>query len=205
MSKRGGGLHIDTSAFQRQAKALGAAADQLPYIASNSLNDGVFVARRALVQKVWPASVEVRNRTFLTSALEVKKASKTDLSVELKDKHGRGNLLQHAEGGVAKPKKAQRLAVPASPKIKRGPRGVVKSMLSRALIARTPDRALRVTSRGLFIAVNGKLELMFAFVKSYMLQEDVPFYQSFAMNVRRTVEETLPKNVARAMKTREAR
>jgi hypothetical protein len=105
MSKRGGGLHIDTSAFQRQAKALGAAADQLPYIASNSLNDGVFVARRALVQKVWPASVEVRNRTFLTSALEVKKASKTDLSVELKDKHGRGNLLQHAEGGVVKPKK----------------------------------------------------------------------------------------------------
>ena len=92
-----------------------------------------------------------------------------------------------------------------APSIKRGPRGVVKSMLPRAIIVRTPDQALRVTPRALFIALNGKLELMYTFVKSHMLQEDVPFYQSFVMNVRRTMEEILPKNVARAMKTRRAR
>jgi hypothetical protein len=77
----------------------------------------------------------------------VLRATKSDLTVAIYDRLGRGNLALHAKGGVSGPKTARRFAIP-SPEIRRGARGVVSRDKVRALIDRYPRRSLRVTKTG---------------------------------------------------------
>src|SRR4051812_17006758 len=97
-------IKFDLRDFERAAKRMGAAIDQVPYALKNVMNDAAFATRQYLSNDVWPGHLMQRNKRFPAVALNVDKATKTNLSVSIFDRLGRGNLLAHAKGGTARPR-----------------------------------------------------------------------------------------------------
>jgi len=196
-------LIVDLSDFEKKAKQLGGAIDQVPFALVNSLNTGVFAARREIVGEVWPSSVKVRNKRFLTSALRVDKAkvgtfrAGGEASASLFDTLGRAHLQKHARGGTKVPKSG-RLAIPVSGKIRRTSKGVSKRWRPRALVG---DR-YKVLARGIFEAVGGRLQALYIFVTSAKIKKAFPFYETFERVVARTINEEFPAAFHRAMGSR---
>lgn len=195
-------LKFDLSDFEKQARALEAAQDQVPFALSLALNDAAFNARTVLIQKTWPEHVTVRNKSFMNAALRVVKSDKHNLRVEIFDRLGRANLKAHADGGTIRPVKAQTLAVPPPGLFKRGPRGIPPNKRPRAIIANTPKRALRITARGIYVGKGGRLQLMYAFKPSVNQPADVPFREDFRTAMLEGVRTAFPAAMARAMRTR---
>lgn len=193
-------IKFDFSSFQKEAQALGAAANQIPYILANVLNTAAFAARKELIETTWPSSVQIHNPNFLRAALRVATASKYDLHVEIVDVLHRGNLGLHEFGGTKTPRVAH-LAIPVSGKLVRGMRGIAKGQRPKQLIATTPKRALRILPSGIFIGEGGKLNLMYSFKTSVMQPKDVPFAQDFARVMVAKVNDALPRAVKFAMRT----
>jgi hypothetical protein len=195
-------LTFDMSDFEKFAtQKLGAAIDQIPYAMALTLNDSVFAARRVLTESTWPSHVQVRSACFISAALRVLRATKSDLTVAIYDRLGRGNLALHAKGGVSGPKTARRFAIP-SPEIRRGARGVVSRDKVRALIDRYPRRSLRVTKTGVYLGVQGRLKLLYRFAPSVVIKRDVTFAEDFAYTMTQEIAANFSRNIARAMATR---
>src|ERR1019366_4021305 len=93
------------------------------------------------------------------------------------------------------------LAIPVSGKLVRGMRGIAKGQRPKALIASTPKRALRITSKGIFVGEGGRLNLMYAFKTSVTQPEDVHFEEDFQRVMVLKMSSELPKAVAFAMRT----
>ena len=121
--------------FERAAKKLGAASDQIPYALARSLNDAAEIARKEIIEETWPNSIQSQNKSFMRAALTItgNRATKKNLRVAIVDKLGRGNLIQHADGGTALPK-GRKLAVPSDVlKPKRTGKGMPARLKPRAL------------------------------------------------------------------------
>lgn len=184
-----------------RARQLGAAVDQLPYVLATTLNEAADKTRQTLID-AWPGYVHARNASFIGASLTTRgaRASKTDLSVAIYDKLGRGHLKLHAEGGVRAPV-GQHLAIPAreiaANKTARGvraderPRWLRNSFKKNNMIlqrvGRGKDQRVRVAY---FLRTQGNQP------------KDVPFYNLFADAMRNALTETLPGRVVRAMSTR---
>ena len=196
-------VQFDLSALERMSGRVGGAIDQMPYALSRSLNDSVFKARQVLVTQTWPSAVTARNASFISAALRVEKATKGNLRVEIADVLGRGNLQQHARGGVSVPRKVSNFAIPAAElKSQRGARGMPVRLSPRSIISRTPPRALRVTQRGIFVGEGGRLHLKYSFARSVTISATARFYEDFEYVMRESMRTGFPDAMRQAMATR---
>jgi hypothetical protein len=197
-------VNFDYSDFERKAKELSTAADQVPYALARSLNQAAEDAQTVLILQTWPKAVHVRNTTFMRAALRRIYATKGNLTVEIYDSLHRAQLGKHARGGTKSPKGAH-LAIPNQTDIKFGSSGVRKSDRPSALIARTPKRALRITNRGIFVGKGGRLHLKYALKSSAQQPADVPFESDFRTAMRDGMRTAFPIWIRKAMQTRRSR
>lgn len=194
-------LEIDTRAFERKARELGAAVDQVPYALSRAMNDAAFKTRQRLIDETWPQSVNVRNKSFLRAALHVEPSTKHNLEVHVVDQLGRGNLWEHAHGALVRGK-GKNVAISIDANVRRGPRGVAKAQRPGALIANTPHRALRITPSGIFVGRHGRLHLMYKLQPTATIKPDVAFVEDFKQFMCEAIETAFPIRLAEAMATR---
>lgn len=197
-------LTFNFSDFERMARDLEHAEDQMKFAIANALTSAAFRARELLITDTWPAHVEVRNRMLLRTALRVERARKNNLRVAIVDTLGRANLLAHAKGGTARPH-GRRFAIPPKGTVRRTAHGVTQSQRPRAIIASTPKRALRITPRGIFVGEGGRLHLRYAFATSAHIKKDVPFFEDFERYMREEIKRTFPIAMKKAMQTRRKR
>jgi hypothetical protein len=195
-------VNLDVSSFAPFGEMLRSAPDQVPFALANSLNDAAFKARQVWVSTTWPSHIEQRNSAFLNAALRVEKASKTSLTVALTDRLQRDYLQRLAKGGIARPKKARRFGVPLKGWVQYGARGRPTAQKLQTIIARTPKRALRITSRGLFVGESGSLHLRYSFKDSITQPKRVPFYEDFEFIVRNELRTGFGDRMAQAIRTR---
>jgi hypothetical protein len=195
-------LRFDMSAFERKAREIDGAIDQVPYAIALAMNQAVTNARRVLVEDTWPSHVHQLNAAFIGRALRTKFANKRDLAVEIYDDLGRAHLKLHAIGGNKVARK--RLAIPPTGAVKRTAHGVRKADTPRSIIARTPKRALRITPFGIFVGEGGRLRLKYRFKTMASQPKDVPFYDDFETVMRVELRTSFPSAMARAMKGRRA-
>jgi hypothetical protein len=193
-------LEIDCSAFERRAKELHAQIDQVPYALALAMNQAAKNTRQVLVQDTWPSHVTQRNTSFIGRALRTNFANKRNLTVEIYDSLGRAHLKLHDTGGDKTAK--GKFAIPVTGTIKRTAKGVAKSKRPHALIVNTPKRALRITSRGIFVGKGGRLQLMYSFKSSTEQPADVPFDQDFRDAMTIELRTSFPAALSRAMATR---
>jgi hypothetical protein len=164
--------------FIAAAERIEGARQVLPYVIANLLNDGAFKTRQVLVQDTWPTHVVARNRNFISASLQVEKANKNNLEVMIYDRLDHGNLKMHAEGGNRRAR-GNNLAIPDETNVRKGAGGVYKSQLPSSIISRTPKRALRITTRGIFVGRGGRLIRMYSLKPQVEIKADVPFYKDF--------------------------
>jgi hypothetical protein len=195
-----GAIKFDYSDFLRKADELSAAADQVPYALARALNQSAEDAQTVLILQTWPKAVKQRNTTFMRAALRRRFATKNNLQVEVYDSLHRGHLKEHAVGGT-KTAKGAHLAIPSS-EIPLGSHGVSKSNRPAQLIARTPKRALRITSRGIYVGQGGRLHLKYALRRSVPVPADVPFESDFRAAMRDGMRTAFPIWIRKAMQTR---
>jgi hypothetical protein len=195
-------LQLDASEFERRAKDLHGAIDQVPFALSLALNGAVKNAREVLIHDTWPQHVTQRNPGFIKWALRMVFSTKRNLRVEIYDQSPdqRAHLKLHADGGT-KTGRGQ-LAIPPQGSVARGAHGVRKSQRPAAIVANTPKRALRITPKGIFVGKGGRLVLKYLFRKSVEQPADVPFEQAFQDAVLRAVRASFPAAIAKAMRPR---
>lgn len=198
------GIKLDVREFERKAIELQALPGQIPFALSRALNDAARNAQTVLIASTWPRSVTVRNGTFLRAALRRIPSTKQNLTVAIVDKLGRANLQMHAVGGTKTPR-GNSLAIPNEENTPRTAHGVRKADRPKALIARTPKRALRVTPRGIFVGKGGKLKLKYALKPATPQPKDVDFYGDFATAMRNEMRIMFPIHIRKAMETRRGR
>jgi hypothetical protein len=145
------------------------------------------------------AARKQRNAGFIRASLQTEWATKYNLTVSIYDKLDHGNLALHATGGT-RTARGGRLAIPQG-MIRRTSRGVSKSQTPGAIIARTPKRALRVTSTGIFVGEHGRLRLAYKLQPSVNIKPDVPFKRDFTRFMREEIAKAFPVRLAEAMRT----
>jgi hypothetical protein len=191
-------IEFDFSDWERAAKSIEGAADQLPYALSLALNRSAEVTRNLLIRATWPAHVTQRNSSFIAASLTTKdsRATKQSLAVEIYDKLDRGNLEMQAKGGVRAPHGGSNLAVPAS-SIPKTSRGVPAAMRPKAMpnAFRKGDVLYERDRRR-------RLRLMYVLKNVTKIPKRVPFYEDFAESMRRELTRTIPMAVEQALRTR---
>jgi len=195
-------LELKFADFGRLDDQLTEAADQMPFICASLLNDGAFKARNVWKDATWPNHIEQRNQAFMNAALRVDKATKQSLSVTLYDRLGMTYLQRLAKGGTKTPRGAAHLAVPAKAWRRPGPHGLPASQKLQNIIARTPKRALRITTRGVYVGENGRLQLRYSFKVSVKTPKSVPFYEDFDYVMRESMRTGYADMLRKAMATR---
>lgn len=194
-------IEFDFTDWERQAKSIEGAADQLPYAMSLALNRAADVTRQFLIKATWPQHVHQRNASFIAASLTTKdsRASKQSLAVEIYDKLDRGNLQMQAKGGQRAPRGGSNLAVPAS-SIPKSSRGVPGNLRPKNL---QPD--LTFKKGDVLFSKNKRtrrLRLLYVLKHSTKIPKRVPFYEDFAASMQRELHRTMPMAMAKAMATR---
>ncbi|GGC70663.1 hypothetical protein [Chelatococcus reniformis] len=195
-------VKFDLRDFERMARQLGAAADQVPFALAGALNDALFKTRTKLISETWPQHVTVRNAGFMRGALRIEKATKGNLRGEINSSGvgDRGHLRLHATGGIKRAQGA--LAIPDPAKVRRGAKGVSKNQRPRAL----PNsfRKGEVIYQRLVAKKRktGGLRLMYVLKPQATIKKDVPFYEDFRRSMIAEVHAAFPGAMAKAMRTR---
>ncbi len=104
-------LSIRDNIAQVQKRLTNIERKQIPFATAGAINDTLFDVRKRIVGVTGPRSFDIRNRRFLNAALRVKKATKRNLTGEVFDHLGRGQLQRHATGGIKTPR-GRHLAIP---------------------------------------------------------------------------------------------
>ena len=190
-------FEMDFAEVERVAQSMGAAADQIPFAIATALNRSADVTRNLLIRSTWPSHIKQRNPSFIAASLTTReaRATKGSLAVEIYDRLRRGNLYEHAKGGVRVPR-GGRLAVPVS-NVPRGSRGVPQSLRPRKLA-----NAVRIKDALYTRDSKGRLKLVYVLKSATKIPKRVPFYEDYAASMAREMRRTLPLAVAHAMATR---
>ncbi len=142
-------LKFDFSAFERGAKQVDLAANQMPFAVSRALNQSAFATRKDLVD-FRPSHVDMHNKRFARTSLRVEPSSKTNLQVTITGTGtgGRSFLGALADGGT-RTASGGNLAAPVGGQ-RRGAHGVVPSQWPRALkrAFKKGDAIFKVVERG---------------------------------------------------------
>lgn len=169
----------------------------MPFALAGALTDAAFIVRRHLIEQTWPNAVTVRNKSFMRAALQVEKATKSNLTVAIVDKLGRAHLKLHATGGI---KKARgRLAIPTA-RVSRGAGGVVRSQRPGALKRKVVKGGLIFQAEGR--GKNAKLRLIYSLKPTAKIKKDVPFIEDFRAMMADETRRSFPQRLARAMASR---
>lgn len=203
MAERQVSVEFNVKDMIAAAHRVNGAVDQIPYVLSNLLNDGAFKTRQVLVESTWPTHVQVRNQRFISAALQVDKANKHNLEVAVYDRLGHGHLMAHAEGGM-KQVSGPHIAIPNQNVIRITGHGVSQPNRPKALIARTPKRALRIKNNMIFIGKHGRLELQYLLRASAKIKKSVPFNEDFKYVMNENVRTGFADAMKKAMATRRA-
>lgn len=192
-------VKCDFREFERMARQIGGAVDQVPFALAGAINDALFKTRGKLINETWPQSVTVRNNSFMRGALRIEKATKGNLRGEINSSGvgDRGHLALHAKGGVKQARGM--LAVPTS-RVRRTGRGVIPSQKPRALkrAVKKGNLIFQVVGRG----KNERLELMYKLQPMARIKKDVPFVEDFRRSLLAEVRASFPAAMAKAMSTR---
>ncbi|MCA1452867.1 hypothetical protein I6F35_06480 [Bradyrhizobium sp. BRP22] len=195
------GLEFDFKELEQQALSIGAVADQIPYALALAMNRSADVTRNFHIKATWPNHVKQRNQSFIAASLTTRdaRASKQSLAVEIYDKLDRGNLQMQAKGGTRTPHGGSNLAVPASsvPKTSRG--------VPARLRPKNMPTAVRKGDVLYAKDKKGRLRLLYVLKHATQIPKRVPFYEDFAMSMKRELQRTIPLAIAQAMATRRRR
>ncbi len=193
-------LTLDFSHFRTKARQMGIFADdQLPYAISRSLNDTMFKdVRPQIIGPTWTAAFTVRNTGLPRKAMRVETSTKAKLSAGVFDALGKADLQKHAVGGTKMPTRKV-LDIPVRSKVALGARG--KKPWASKVIKSTPKRALRITSKGIFVGEGGRLNLVYSFRNSARLKKRFPFYEDFRTASRRGLDRYFPGHIQSAIAT----
>ncbi|MGE3064127.1 MAG: hypothetical protein AB7K67_00955 [Hyphomicrobiaceae bacterium] len=193
-------LHIDMREFSRKAREMGIFAnDQLPYAISRSLNDTMFkVVRPDIIGPTWSQAFTVRNRGLPRAAMRVETSTKGKLSAGVFDALGKADLQKHAVGGTKTPRRRV-LDIPVPSRVALTARG--KRPWASAVIKRTPQRALRVLPKGVFVGEGGRLHMVYAFKGSARLDKRFRFYEAFAAKARLGLAQFFPRHIQAAIRS----
>jgi hypothetical protein len=193
-------IEFDMTGVELKAIALGAVADQLPFILSTALNKAALETRQYLVGHTWPSSIKQKNPNFIRAALRIDMSKRNDLSVSIYDQLDRAQLERHATGGTKTPR-GRNLAIP-SRNITIGQHGVAKRQRPKNLNPKT----IFVKGNKIFQRVgkgkNQRLKLMYFLKPSVTVPKDVPFHEDFRAEMGKHLFSQLPVAVLRAMETR---
>ncbi|TCR60953.1 hypothetical protein [Bosea sp. BK604] len=207
-------LQLDLREFERKARDIGGAIDQVPFALAGALNDALFKARDHLINQTWPHAITVRNPNFIRAALNVDKATKGKLAGAVFDRLGRASLNLHAKGGT---KAARgRLAIPSTAvKGQRTAKGVPRRLRPAtapntfrkgdAIFQRVgwkPNGAAKRTSKSAASTDKRRVQLLFTLRRAAQIRKDVPFVEDFRRVVLEEVRRSFPQRMARAMATR---
>ena len=187
--------------FERAAKRLQGAADQVPFALSRAMNDAVKETRQKLISETWPSHVTVRSTTFMQRALQMVFSNKYNLTVIVYDSVRYANLFEHAFGGVQRAG-SRNLAIPLKQWAIMTSRGIMPGQRPKALIARTPKRALRITPTGIFVGEGGKLRMRYKLQPTVTIKPDVPFQEDFNRFMNIACQKAFPQRIREAMESR---
>lgn len=105
-------LNFDFSDFERAAKKLDLAIDQLPFTISKAMNASTFGTRQSMIT-AWPRQVDAKNANFARASLRVVPSKNSDLTVEINDSGTGGRALMGAlDQDGTKTARSDRLAIP---------------------------------------------------------------------------------------------
>jgi hypothetical protein len=192
-------IDLDMREFTRKARQMGIFAnDQMPFAIATTLNDTMFKdTRPQIIGPTWSAAFVVRNKGLARASINVERASKGKLSAGVFDALGKADLAQHARGGAKT--HSGTIAVPVRDKVKLHARG--KKPWARELESRFGARAVRKTSKGLFVGKGGRLHLWFSFASSASLDKRFRFYEDFERKSLFGISRRFPANIQRAVAT----
>ncbi|MDT3382514.1 hypothetical protein RNI52_34630 [Labrys neptuniae] len=190
-------LTFDFSSFERMAKKLEVARQQLPFAIATAMNQSAFATRSELIQD-WPKHVTAKNPSFVGWAFGVRKATKTNLSIEINDERAGGRTLLKGLADGGQHTSQGRLAVPVAGQ-RRGARGIVPSQRPRALkqAFKKGDVIYEVVGKG----KRKRLRLAYVLKPSVVVPKRVPFRQVFEDTMRREMAQRVPVAMLQAMKT----
>lgn len=193
-------LKLNTSDFERQARVLKAAQDQVPYALALALNKAAENTRDLLVQ-TWPQHVKVRNSGFIRYALRREFATKHNLRIVIFDQSGKPFIRRLDAGGVHQAR-GSNLAIPVEASVRVGAHGVRKSQLPRSIPnAFVKNGAIyQRVKRG----KKQRLKLMYILRPSVQVSKHIPFSEDFAISMTDETRTSFPAAMARAMKGRRA-
>lgn len=191
-------ISLNMRDFERAAKSMQAAEDQIPFALSQALNDAARVARREIVDTVWPRSVTVRNRAFMGWMMRTDFADKRKLKVRVYNREPREFLPRQAEGGTKRPRRGRQLAIPGTI-VKRAmtARGVPPGLKPRDL----PNSFRR--KNAIFQRVGKEhLRLMYVLDNQAHVPKRFPAYETWDRVMRSEVMRAFGPRMQAAMKTR---
>jgi hypothetical protein len=202
-------LELDIRDFERKAKQVDAAIDQVPFALAQAMNRAVKDTREHLIHDTWPSAVTARNPSFLRASFRMEFARAHDwrhngsMFVSIYDSMGRAHLHSHAYGGEKSSRNVLNIPPSSGKVVVRTARGVRKSQTPAAIIARTPKHALRIIpGKGIFVAEGGRLWLRYSFVAHARISKDVPFVQDFRQVMSAKIAQYFPGELAKAMRSR---
>lgn len=191
--------------FERVARDVRGAQDQVPYALSLALNKANENARNLLIQE-WPRHVKARNSSFIGYALRRgPPATKHNLRIEIFDQTGRDFVKRLDKGGV-KTAKRSNLAIPVESNVKVGAHGVRNSQLPRNLtgdvfVASRNGHGAAIWKR-VGRGKRKKLKLMYVLKPAVQVNAKVPFTDDFTTSILNETRVSFPAAMARAMKSR---
>lgn len=153
---------------------------QVPFAASQALNDTAFKIRNGVAMVLWPRSVRVRARGFASAAFRVKKANKRSLEAAVYDRLNRALFKLQIEGGIKTPWSSTHIAIPtwnaltSTGRIKKDARFDNPNLFKMTVKARTRFGKGRP---GLWLRTSKGLKLMYNLERKATVPASFPFYE----------------------------
>jgi hypothetical protein len=196
---------IDFKEVHGLVNDLRAAANEIKFGCSRTLNDAAFAAKDEISGVVWPRHVTQRATNFPRATLHVNKASKENLTVELNET--KSDILKlHDEGGTVSAHGSRALVVPVT-QYRRGKMTSTHGLradarLGRLLARASAKRTVRIVRDKVYVAARGAgLKLAFVIKSAVQQKADVPLTKSWNDVVTRVVDNQLLDNIDRAFRT----
>jgi len=191
-------------AVQKAIDGLG--RNQLPFAMHRAINDAAFAVRKEIVERTYPQSFVVKNRSFAKAMFRVDKSpNKRKLVARVYDRFGKDYMVNQAEGGT-KFVRGQYLAIPAQD------RPVVKS---KASYNRNAPRTLLQKPKVFAQDVNGQPMILerrtkkpYPLKRLYLLEEQnaripkrFPFYERGQAVARKSFADNFTKRFQQAKRS----
>jgi hypothetical protein len=191
-------LKIESSAL---AKALTNVEKQIPFAASLALNDVAFDIRKEIVEKTYPRSFEVRNKSFPKTAFRVKKANKRKLEALIYDRTESQWLSRQAFGGIKRAQGGGRLAIPTYA-VKRTATGRVRALDTPTKLLNTKGfKVGKGVRQSIMKPVAGRVVPYYRLRKQARIPARFPFYDASHRVARHTYPKAMQRRLRWAIRT----